>query len=52
MSGIIETFRYGFTGKGYLSWELLSYDAGCVIFLLFTGIILFNITEKSFVDVI
>lgn len=52
MSGIIEAFRYGFTGKGYFSWELLSYDAGCVVFLLFTGIIIFNLTEKSFVDVI
>ncbi len=52
MSGIIEAFRYGFTGKGYFSWELLSYDAACVVFLLFTGIIIFNVTEKSFVDVI
>lgn len=52
MSGIIEAFRYGFTGKGYFSWELLSYDTGCVLLLLFTGIIVFNLTEKSFVDVI
>ena len=52
MSGIIEAFRYGFTGKGYFSWELLSYDAAFVVFLLFTGIIIFNLTEKSFVDVI
>jgi lipopolysaccharide transport system permease protein len=52
MSGIIEAFRYGFTGKGYFSWELLSYDTACVVFLLFTGIVIFNLTEKSVVDVI
>lgn len=52
MTGIIETFRYGFTGYGYLSSSLLLYDALIITGLLFTGIVLFNLTEKKFVDVI
>jgi lipopolysaccharide transport system permease protein len=52
MSGFIEAFRFIFTGKGYLDWSLLAYDAACVLLFLFIGIILFNLTEKSFVDTI
>ena len=52
MSGIIEAFRYGFTGTGYFSWNLLAYDAGCMIFLLVAGILIFNMVEKDFVDTI
>ncbi len=50
MTGIIEAFRYAFTGKGYFSWELLAYDAGCMAVLLFIGVIVFNVVEKDFVD--
>jgi lipopolysaccharide transport system permease protein len=50
MTGIIEAFRFGFTGKGYFSWSLLGYDAFCAGLLLFIGIIVFNSIEKSFVD--
>lgn len=52
MSGFIEAFRFIFTGAGQLNWSLLSYDFGCVCFFLILGIILFNHTEKSFVDTI
>lgn len=52
MTGIIEAFRYGFTGKGYFSWQLLAYDTGCVIFLLLIGTVIFNAVEKDFVDTI
>jgi len=50
MTGIIETFRFGFLGRGYFSWTLLSYDAGCMAVFIFLGIIIFNSIEKSFVD--
>jgi lipopolysaccharide transport system permease protein len=50
MTGIIESFRYGFLGKGFFSWELLAYDAVCVIFIVIAGIVVFNSVEKSFVD--
>ena len=50
VSGIIEAVRFGFTGKGYLSWALLGYDAGCTVLLLLIGIFLFNRVERDFVD--
>jgi lipopolysaccharide transport system permease protein len=50
MTGIIEAFRFGFTGKGYFSWELLAYDAGCMLFFLIIGILIFNSVEKDFID--
>lgn len=50
MTGIIEAFRYGFLGKGFFSWELLAYDAACVIVIVLAGIVTFNSVEKSFVD--
>ncbi|MBA4167516.1 MAG: ABC transporter permease [Chitinophagaceae bacterium] len=52
MTGVIEAFRYGFTGKGFFSWQLLGYDAAIAVALLFTGILLFNSVEKNFVDTI
>jgi lipopolysaccharide transport system permease protein len=50
MTGIIEAFRYGFLGKGYFSWPLLAYDAGCILFFIFLGIVIFNSVEKNFAD--
>jgi lipopolysaccharide transport system permease protein len=52
MSGFIEAFRYIFTGTGYLNWSLLGYDLLCVVVFLFIGIVLFNHSEKAFVDTI
>jgi lipopolysaccharide transport system permease protein len=52
MSGFIEAFRYFFTGKGYMSWPLLTYDLASVLILLFIGIVTFNYSEKSFIDTI
>jgi lipopolysaccharide transport system permease protein len=49
---IIETFRYGFLGKGSFSWELLAYCSFITLLLLITGIIVFNRVEKSFVDTV
>jgi lipopolysaccharide transport system permease protein len=52
VTGIIEAFRFGFTGKGYFSWQLLAYDAGCMLALLLIAIVVFNSVEKDFVDTI
>lgn len=52
MSGIIEAFRFAFTGKGYFSWDLLFYDAVCMIVMLVVGILIFNMVEKDFIDTI
>lgn len=50
MTSIIETFRYGFLGKGSFSWEGLGYTTGITLILLILGIIVFNKVEKNFVD--
>ncbi len=52
MTPIIETFRYGFLGKGSFSSWSLSYAALITLVLLVFGVFLFNRTEKNFVDTI
>lgn len=52
MTGIIEAFRYCFLGKGVFTPLSLSYSAIFTIVVLFLGIIIFNKTEKTFVDTV
>lgn len=52
MTGIIEAFRYGFLGKGEFSLWSIGYSTIFAIVVLFLGILIFNKTEKNFVDTI
>lgn len=52
MSGIIEAFRYGFLGKGSLSWILLAYSAIFTVVIFVFGLMVFNKTEKNFMDTV
>lgn len=52
VTAVIETFRYGFLGKGSFSWDLLAYCIVITIILLITGTIIFNRVEKNFVDTV
>ena len=52
ISPIIESFRYGFTGSGYFSWEGLLYSTSFMCVVLFFGIALFNRTERTFMDTV
>ena len=52
ITAVIETFRYGFLGKGSFSWELLGYSTGVTLVILLFGIIIFNKVEKTFVDTV
>jgi lipopolysaccharide transport system permease protein len=52
MTSLIETFRYGFLGKGSFSWSSIGYSAMATGVLLFSGIIIFNKVEKNFVDTV
>jgi lipopolysaccharide transport system permease protein len=52
MTAVIETFRYGFLGKGSFSLASLGYAGGLTAVLLFLGIIIFNKVEKNFVDTV
>jgi len=52
LSGLIETFRYGFTGKGEFFIGAFMYSVVASIVLFFLGLIVFNRVEKTFVDTV
>lgn len=52
MTGIIETFRYGFLGTGSFDWGMLGYTTAFTIVVLVTGTIVFTKVEKNFVDTV
>lgn len=52
MTGIIEAFRYAFLGKGEFTAWSLGYSTIFTVVVLFLGILIFNKTEKNFVDTI
>lgn len=52
MTSIIETFRFSFLGAGNMSWTGLSYSLGFTILLFLSGMIIFNRTEKNFMDIV
>lgn len=52
MTGIIEAFRYAFLGKGEFTRFSLGYSVVVTLVILFLGIVIFNKTEKNFVDTI
>lgn len=52
MTGIIEAFRYAFLGKGEFTLWSIGYSTIVTLVILFLGIIIFNKTEKNFVDTI
>ncbi len=52
MTGIIEAFRYAFLGKGEFSVSSIGYSTIFTVIILFVGILIFNKTEKNFVDTI
>lgn len=52
MTGIIEAVRFAFLGKGAFSFSSIGYSLLITIIILFFGILIFNKTEKNFVDTI
>jgi len=49
---VIETFRYSIFGVGYFSAPALAYSFVFMVVTLFTGIIMFNQVEKTFMDTV
>jgi len=49
---IIETFRTGFLGEGNASWIGLSYSALFMLVAIFSGVVIFNRVEKTFIDTV
>ncbi len=52
MTGIIEAFRFAFLGKGEFTLWSVGYSVIFTLVVLFLGILIFNKTEKNFVDTI
>jgi len=52
MTGIIEAFRFSFLGKGEFSTWSIGYSALITLIVLIIGIVIFNKTEKTFVDTV
>ncbi len=52
MTSIIETFRYSFLGAGSFNWNGLLYSTLFTFFIFFLGLIVFNRTEKNFMDTV
>jgi lipopolysaccharide transport system permease protein len=52
MSHILEAFKFSLLGAGTFSWQGLAYSFGFMVVILFLGIIIFNKTEKTFMDTV
>ncbi len=52
MSSIIEMFRYCMTGSGEIHWYYLIYSAIVISIILIISVIMFNQTEKTFIDIV
>ena len=52
MTGIIEAFRHALLGRGELTAWSIGYPALVTVVLLLAGVVIFNKTEKNFVDTI
>ena len=52
MTGIIEAFRFGFLGEGVLTIGTLGYSVIVTLVSLLLGVVIFNKTEKTFVDTV
>lgn len=52
MTPLIETFRYGFLGKGSFTWFSFGYTSIVTVVILLFGIVVFNKVEKNFVDTV
>lgn len=49
---LIDTFNFMFVGAGIFSWVNIGFSAVFALFLFLLGILIFNQTEKSFIDTI
>ena len=52
ITSIVETFRYGFLGSGQFDIYQLGYSFLFTLAVLFIGTMIFNKTEKSFMDTV
>ena len=49
---VFESFKFAFLGKGVNNIEGLTYSVIFMLFVLFLGVLIFNKTEKNFMDTV
>jgi lipopolysaccharide transport system permease protein len=52
LAPIVELFRYAFLGSGQVSSSGMLYSFSCMVFLLLSGIVIFNKVEQNFMDTV
>jgi lipopolysaccharide transport system permease protein len=52
MTPIMETFKYAFLGSGSFTWGGIFYASFFTLGVLLVGIVVFNKTEKTFIDTV
>lgn len=52
MGFLIDSFNYMFVGAGEFSWNNMGYSAIITVTILILGIVIFNQTEKNFMDTV
>ena len=52
MTGIIECFRFAFLGQGQITLATIGYSILFTLVALILGILIFNKTEKTFIDTV
>lgn len=52
LSSVVEGFKFMFLGQGVFSWEMIGYSALFMLIILYLGILVFNKTEKTFMDTV
>jgi lipopolysaccharide transport system permease protein len=52
LSPIVELFRYAFLGSGQVSVSAMLYSFSFMVFLLLSGIVIFNKVEQNFMDTV
>lgn len=50
LTSILEAMKYGFLGKGYFSVPLIAYSTLFSLLFLLAGVLIFNKTERTFID--
>ena len=50
LTSILEAMKYGFLGKGYFSVALIAYSTIFSLVFLLVGVLIFNKTERTFID--
>jgi lipopolysaccharide transport system permease protein len=52
LTGLFDLFKYAFLGEGNLNWMSITWSGVFAVLIYLLGLIIFNKTEKSFMDTI